>query len=84
MSFAKAMTLMSIPHPTAKRKLPLMCFQNLIIFPVRSRRIALVSKEFIEATSSSKMPVMKAIVPPLTPGITSAAPIPIPFSDSMR
>ena len=37
------------------------------------------SKDFIEWISSSKIPDMRAIVPPETPGIILAAPIPTPF-----
>ena len=60
-----------------------MCFQNSFNLPVKSIRIAVESKELIEPTSSSKMPVMKAMVPPLTPGITSAAPMAAPLSTSI-
>ena len=35
--------------------------------------------DLMEPSSSSYMPVRKAIVPPDTPGITSAAPMPMPL-----
>ena len=76
---ASATTLTPIPAANATRKFPLMCFQNLRISPLNSSFSASAFIEAMDPTNSSYMPMMNAIVPPDTPGMTSAAPIHAPF-----
>jgi adenine/guanine phosphoribosyltransferase-like PRPP-binding protein len=47
--------------------------------PVKKSFSAVISNDFIAFINRSKIPVINAIVPPETPGITLAAPIPNPF-----
>ena len=84
MSFANERMLMSIPPISEIRKFPLICVQNCLNFPLNRSLTAVILIAFIEPTSSSYIPVMKAIVPPDTPGITSAAPMQIPLTAVMR
>jgi hypothetical protein len=46
---------------------------------VKNNLIAVKLQDFNALIKRSKMPVIKAIVPPDTPGITLAEPIPIPL-----
>ena len=84
MSPARAMTLTPIPATRESRNVPLICFQNALNCPLKRRRTASALMDAIEATNSSYMPIMKAIVPPDTPGITSAAPMHAPFTLTSR
>ena len=77
--FASENTLIPIPSKTLKRKVPLMAFQNSAILKLKRSLMALRFTDLIELINSSYIPVIKAIVPPETPGTTSAAPIAIPF-----
>ena len=81
---ASATTLSPMPRIRDMRKFPLMCFQNSRNFPLKRRRKASVLTDAMELTNSSYMPIMKAIVPPDTPGITSAAPMHAPFTAMSR
>ena len=45
---------------------------------------ALVSNDLSELIKFSYIPVIKAIVPPETPGITLAIPMPIPLINSVK
>ena len=72
--------LMPIPATSERRKFPLMCFQNSRILPLKSSLTASALMDAMEPTNSSYIPMMKAIVPPDTPGITSAAPMQAPLS----
>ena len=77
---ASATTLIPIPATSDRRKFPLMCFQNSLILPLSSSLTASALMDAIEPTNSSYIPIMKAIVPPDTPGITSAAPMQAPLT----
>ena len=77
---ARAMMLTPIPTTSESRKLPLMCFQKAANRPLSSSFTASPFIEASEPTNSSYIPIMKAIVPPDTPGMTSAAPIQAPFT----
>ena len=80
MSPARVMTLMPIPITRERRKLPLMCFQKALNCPFSSSLTASPLIDARELTKSSYMPMMKAMVPPDTPGITSAAPMHAPLT----
>ena len=82
-SFAKDKILILIPKRSANKKGPLTIFQTLLnpYFFNTDNRLKL--KLLIEFNNSSYMPEIKAIVPPETPGTTSAAPIAIPFKDKI-
>ena len=77
---AREMMLMPIPMMSESRKLPLMCFQNALNLPLKRSFTASALMDAREPTNSSYMPMMKAIVPPDTPGITSAAPMHAPLT----
>jgi hypothetical protein len=72
--------LVSIPAVSVVRKLPLIFFQNSASLSLVSNLNASASMDLIEKRSSSYMPVIKAMVPPDTPGTTSAAPMHNPFT----
>ena len=84
MSPASARTLKPMPAINDRRKPPLMCFQNSLNLPRKNRPSALLSICAIEPTNSSYMPVMNAMVPPDTPGMTSAAPMQAPLVPIIR
>ena len=81
---ASESTLMPMPAIRARRNEPLMCFQKSLKRPRRSRRTASMLTDAMDPTNSSYIPVMKAIVPPDTPGITSAPPMHAPFTAISR
>ena len=81
---ASITTLKPMPITSESRNVPLMCFQNALNCPFSSMRTASALIEASEPTNSSYMPMMKAIVPPDTPGMTSAAPIHAPLTATMR
>ena len=56
--------------------------KNPLKSPFSINFTAFRSNDLIELMSFSKIPVIRAIVPPDTPGITLAAPIPIPLKKS--
>lgn len=80
MIFAKEKTLIPIPNTIDNRKLALIPRQKAAIWPLKSRRKLAVLILFMELINSSYIPTIKAIVPPETPGTTSAAPMPMPFN----
>ena len=65
----------------ARQKEPLTNFQTLENPSFLKTENKLKLKLLMEFNNSSYMPEIKAIVPPETPGTTSAAPIAIPFKD---
>ena len=71
---------MPIPIKRERRKLPLMCFQKALNCPLNKSFTASPLMAASDPTKSSYMPIMKAIVPPETPGMTSAAPIQAPLT----
>ena len=79
MSLANDKILIPIPNNKDTKKLPLICRQKATIPSLNSILKAFKLIRLIESTNSSQMPDIKAIVPPDTPGTTSAAPIAIPF-----
>ena len=56
-----------------------MCWANSLNFPVKNSLIAVKLQDFNAFIKRSKMPVIKAIVPPETPGMTLAEPTPSPL-----
>ena len=72
---------MSTPTKSETRKVPCIYLQNSLNWPFSSifHDDGSISA-FNASMISVKIPVNKAIVPPETPGITFAAPIPNPFS----
>ena len=68
-----------IPKIKVIKKDPFTSFQNDENLNFKINLSELVFIDFIESISSSYMPVIKAIVPPETPGIISAIPMKIPF-----
>ena len=69
----------NIPIIKVIRKDPFTAFQNDANLNVNSSFSDLELTDFIESINSSYIPVIKAIVPPETPGIISAIPIKTPF-----
>ena len=68
-----------IPKIKVIKKDPFTSFQNDENLNFKINLSEFVFMDFIESISSSYIPVMKAIVPPETPGMISAIPIKIPF-----
>ena len=68
-----------IPKIKVIKKDPFTSFQNDENLNFKINLSEFVFMDFIESISSSYMPVIKAIVPPETPGIISATPMKIPF-----
>ncbi len=68
-----------IPRNNAMRNTKSVCFAKPLKSPFKTNRKAAKSKDLIAFIKRSKTPVIKAIVPPETPGITFAAPIAIPL-----
>jgi hypothetical protein len=56
-----------------------MCCANSLNLPVKNNLIAVKLQDFNALIKRSKIPVIRAIVPPETPGITLAEPMPIPL-----
>ena len=56
-----------------------MCLANSLNFPVKNNLIAVRLHDFNALIKRSKIPVISAIVPPETPGITLAEPTPSPL-----
>ena len=84
-SLANENMLMSTPAKSDTRNAPWMNFQNSLNLPDRSSFHDDGSiRAFNASISSVKMPVRSAMVPPETPGITLAAPIPKPFTPVMK
>jgi len=81
---AKENTLIKIPTNTANKKFPFMDIQKSLIPFLNSCFKEEKLIDFIELINSSYMPEINAIVPPDTPGTTSAAPIPTPFRVTRR
>ena len=76
--------LTPMPIISDRRKLPLMCIQKSRILNFASIFTDSASMRAIDPTNSSYMPIMKAMVPPDTPGMTSAAPLQAPLTDVSR
>ena len=74
----------AIPATTENKKLPFICFHNSCHLKVNRSRKACKLMERMELINSSYIPVIKAMVPPDTPGMTSAAPIAHPRKTSNR
>ena len=78
-SFARLTTLVAIPVKSNSRKGPLIDFHA----PLIPSALSVLNRERFMAlmlfSKGSYMPDMKAIVPPETPGTTSAAPMAIPL-----
>ena len=70
---------MAIPRMMNSKKTMSVSFAHWRNLPWKRSLVVLKLKDFRELISLSKIPVRKAIVPPLTPGMTFAAPIPIPL-----
>ena len=68
-----------IPKIKVIKKDPFTSFQNDENLNFKINLSEFEFMDFIESISSSYMPVIKAIVPPETPGIISAIPMKIPF-----
>ena len=68
-----------IPKIKVIKKDPFTSFQNDENLNFKINLSEFVFMDFIESISSSYMPVIKAIVPPETPGIISAIPMKTPF-----
>ena len=75
------MMLNAMPRKTEIKNDKLTCVANCLNFPVKKSLKATRSKDLIESINSSNIPVIIAIVPPDTPGITFAAPMPIPLKN---
>ena len=71
---------MAIPRMMKSRKTMSVSFAHCLNFPWKRSLVVLKLKDFSELISLSKIPVRNAMVPPLTPGMTFAAPTPIPLS----
>jgi len=72
-------TLAILPPKTASKKYMLVCWiKPLMLNDVINFR-AFILNDLSELISSSYIPVIKAIVPPETPGTTLAIPIAIPL-----
>ena len=67
------------PEPTETKNHKSVCLANSLNLPVKNNLIAVKLRDFKASINLSKMPVINAIVPPDTPGITLAEPTPIPF-----
>ena len=67
------------PRPTEQRKARSVCRAKSLNFPLKRSFTAVMLNDFKALISLSKIPVMRAIVPPDTPGITLAEPIPMPL-----
>ncbi len=80
-NFAKETILTAIPITKESKKLPFIDFHNALNPSNFKTFIALKLTELILSNNSSYIPEIKAIVPPETPGTTSAAPIAIPLSE---
>ena len=76
---AKLKMLTTIPVPSATTKKKSVCLKKSLNRPLKNNAMALPSNDFMALISLSKTPVIRATVPPDTPGITLAAPIAIPF-----
>jgi hypothetical protein len=74
--------LKTIPESKIIRKFPLIYFQNSPILNLNNNLSAVRSKDCMELSNSSYIPVIKAIVPPDTPGTTSAPPMAIPLRNN--
>ena len=68
-----------IPKIKVIKKDPFTSFQNDENLNFKINLSEFVFMDFIESISSPYIPVIKAIVPPETPGIISAIPMKIPF-----
>ena len=77
---ARDMTLTPIPTTSDRRNPPLISFQNSLNLPLKNSFTASALIAASDATNLSYIPIMKAMVPPDTPGITSAAPIHAPLT----
>ncbi len=69
----------NIPKIKVIKKDPFISFQNNENLNVKRSFSEFVLIDFIESINSAYIPVIKAIVPPETPGIISAIPIKTPF-----
>ena len=67
------------PAPTEARNHKSVCCANSLNLPLKNNFIAVRLKDFNALIKRSKMPVIKAIVPPETPGMTLAEPTPSPL-----
>lgn len=81
MLLTKDNTLIAIPITNESKKLPFNFFHPTFrpsLKKVLTRAILILLRDVI---NSSYIPEINAIVPPETPGTTSAAPMAIPFKD---
>ena len=77
-------TLIMLPENTAVKKYKFVCRISSLILKENKSLRAFVLNDFKEFIRSSYILVIKAIVPPETPGITFAIPIPIPLRNSIK
>jgi len=68
------------PPNSVTRKYKSVTLANSLILPLRSNLKVPIPKDFMEFINLSNMPVMRAMVPPDTPGIILAKPTAIPLS----
>lgn len=68
------------PKPTANKNQKSICLPSSLNFPLNKSCNAVILNYLRQFISRSNIPVRSAIVPPETPGITLAEPIPIPFN----
>jgi len=69
-----------IPPNSVTRKYKSVTLANSLSLPLRSNLKVPIPKDFMEFINLSNMPVMRAMVPPDTPGIILAKPTAIPLS----
>ena len=72
-------TLTMLPPKTLNKKYRLVCLIKADNLSAASNSIAFRFNDLRELINSSYISVMRAIVPPETPGITFAIPMAIPF-----
>ena len=71
--------LVEIPRKRGNRKGPLIFCHDVFRFAPNKAKISFTLRRFIEVTKSSYILVIRAIVPPETPGTRSAIPIAMPL-----
>ena len=67
------------PKPIDTKNQKSVCFMNPLISPLNNNFNAVRLNDFRALIKRSKIPVISAIVPPETPGITLAVPTAIPL-----
>ena len=80
-TFASVKILTTNPTKSATRKFPSTSFHHFLKSPLKkSFQIFTEANALIAAIRREYIPVIRAMVPPDTPGTTLAAPIPKPFN----